>query len=379
MKDAAYVGVTTSVYREALDAALADPEGFAVRPEWSERLEQSFSRSFTTAHLQGRHDDVRSGGRGGHRGVLVGRVSGFDEATGLVRIKLSKPVAEGDVVYLYTPWGQTEPRRLEAGGDATITLRVRERVAVKDRLFRLAAADVGELGPRSGHRARGPAAHRAHDAPERGGGGACGAHGHRSDRGRAGHGVDGRAARRRKDGRAHRDARTRGARRARAPRPTGSPSSSSRSRERCSSRSATSRTCAGGPWRRSGSAAWPPAGAPPGAPRPVPQAPRPERTSPRPSGRRARAAPRRPRSSCVCVPARRRSRSRAAAPTAWTCSRVTLPRSSSALATRCARRARPCACACRRSSSMPTRPGWRTCSRRSGTPSSSATPACWPA
>ena len=146
MKDAAYVGVTTSVYREALDAALADPQGFAVRPEWSERLEQSFSRSFTTAHLQGRHDDVRSGGRGGHRGVLVGRVSGFDEATGLVRIKLSKPVAEGDVVYLYTPWGQTEPRRLETGGDATIALRVRERVAVKDRLFRLAAADVGGLG-----------------------------------------------------------------------------------------------------------------------------------------------------------------------------------------------------------------------------------------
>ena len=146
MKDAAYVGVTTSVYREALDAAVADPEGFAVRPEWRERLEQSFSRSFTMAHLEGRHDDVRSGGRGGHRGVLVGRVSGFEEATGRVEIKLSRPVAEGDVVYLYTPWGQTEPRRLEAGGDATITLRVRERVALKDRLFRLAAADVGELG-----------------------------------------------------------------------------------------------------------------------------------------------------------------------------------------------------------------------------------------
>ena len=34
MKDAAYVGVTTAVYREALDAALADPEGYDVRPEW---------------------------------------------------------------------------------------------------------------------------------------------------------------------------------------------------------------------------------------------------------------------------------------------------------------------------------------------------------
>jgi putative protease len=145
MKDAAYVGVTTAVYRDALDAAAADPGGYIVRPEWRSRLEQSFSRSFTTAHLEGDHDAVSSGGRGGHRGVLVGRVSGFDESTGAVAVKLNQPVAEGDVVYLYTPWGQTEPRRLEAGGDTTITLRVRERVAVKDRLFRLAAAEAGEL------------------------------------------------------------------------------------------------------------------------------------------------------------------------------------------------------------------------------------------
>ncbi len=145
MKDAAYVGVTTAVYREALDAAVADPEDYAVRPEWGARLEQSFSRSFTSAHLEGRHHEVRSGGRGGHRGVLVGRVSRIDDASGSVEIKLSKPVAEGDVVYLYTPWGQTEPRRTEAAGDETLTLRVRERVAVKDRLFRLAAADAGQL------------------------------------------------------------------------------------------------------------------------------------------------------------------------------------------------------------------------------------------
>ena len=38
MKDAAYVGVTTTVYREALDAALADPEGYEVHPEWMSRL-----------------------------------------------------------------------------------------------------------------------------------------------------------------------------------------------------------------------------------------------------------------------------------------------------------------------------------------------------
>jgi len=145
MKDAAYVGVTTAVYREALDAALADPEGYEVRPEWNARLEQSFSRSFTTAHLDGRHHEVRSGGRGGHRGVLVGRVAAVDERRGEVRVRLAKEVAAGDLVYLYTPWGQTEPVRVQEGGDAELTLRLRERVAVKDRLFRLAAADAGRL------------------------------------------------------------------------------------------------------------------------------------------------------------------------------------------------------------------------------------------
>jgi putative protease len=145
MKDAAYVGVTTAVYREALDAAFADPEGFKVRPEWSSRLEQSFSRSFTKAHLDGRHHEVRSGGRGGHRGVLVGRVAAVDERRGEVRVRLAKKVAAGDLVYLYTPWGQTEPLRVQEGGDAEITLRLHERVAVKDRLFRLEAADATQL------------------------------------------------------------------------------------------------------------------------------------------------------------------------------------------------------------------------------------------
>src|SRR5512137_2911657 len=101
MKDASYVAVTTAVYREALDSALADPEAYVVRPEWRSRLEQSFSRGFTTAHLEGRHHEVRSGGRGGHRGVLVGRVAAVDEAQGRVDVKLSQPVAAGDVVYLY--------------------------------------------------------------------------------------------------------------------------------------------------------------------------------------------------------------------------------------------------------------------------------------
>jgi len=145
MKDAAYVGVATAVYREALDEARARPESYVVRTGWMERLEQSFSRSFTMAHLEGRHWEVRSGGRGGHRGVLVGRVERVDDERGEVVVRLSRPVVAGDVVYLYTSFGQTEPQRVARAALDRLVLTTRERVTPKDRLFRLAAGDVDRL------------------------------------------------------------------------------------------------------------------------------------------------------------------------------------------------------------------------------------------
>ena len=183
MKDPAYVAVTTAVYREALDAALADPAEFTVSPVWLERLEQSFSRGFTTAHLEGRHATVRGGGSGGHRGVQVGRVEAVDEAAGRVTVRVDRELHRADVLQIYTVAGATDPARLEsllgpASGDAQqragdaeqraggaeqraggeryaaggerhaagggrqgagggrIVLRLRERVSVKDRVFR---------------------------------------------------------------------------------------------------------------------------------------------------------------------------------------------------------------------------------------------------
>ncbi|MGO8683494.1 MAG: peptidase U32 family protein [Thermoleophilia bacterium] len=176
MKDAAYVATATAVYRQALDAALADPEHYEVRDEWLRRLEQSFSRGFTNAHLEGDHAHVRSRGRSGHRGVAVGRVESMDEERGLVTIHLTAPLHDNDVVSIYTPVGQTEPVRVGAvrvaapghhrrsgasgaegkamasgsplvGADADelgdhVILQLTERVAVKDRLFRLSSGEI---------------------------------------------------------------------------------------------------------------------------------------------------------------------------------------------------------------------------------------------
>ncbi len=156
MKDPAYVAVTTAVYREALDAALDDPERFAVEPAWLARLEQSFSRGFTTAHLAGDHAAVRAAGRGGHRGVQIGRVEAVDEARGIVTVRVDRELHEADVVQIYTIWGATQPAPLAAllaGGRADaaalesgrIALRLSERVSVKDRVFRTSSGHSDEL------------------------------------------------------------------------------------------------------------------------------------------------------------------------------------------------------------------------------------------
>ena len=140
MKDAAYVAVTTAVYREALDAALADPEGYAVAPQWLSRLEQSFSRGFTTAHLDGEHAGVRAAGRG-NRGLQIGRVEAVDEARGQATVRVDHELHEADVVQIYTTRGATQPAPLASLlvgrlGGTRVVLRLPERVSVKDRVFR---------------------------------------------------------------------------------------------------------------------------------------------------------------------------------------------------------------------------------------------------
>ena len=151
MKDPAYVAETTAVYREALDAALEDPDGFAVSRAWLARLEQSFSRGFTTAHLAGQHAAVRATGRGGHRGVQIGRVEAVDESRGRVMVRVDRELHEADVVQIYTTWGATQPAPLAAllvegrlGGERLV-LRLSERVSVKDRVFRTSSGRVDEI------------------------------------------------------------------------------------------------------------------------------------------------------------------------------------------------------------------------------------------
>ena len=363
MKDPAYVAVTTAVYREALDAALADPEGFAVSPKWLARLEQSFSRGFTTAHLDGDHAAVRAGGRGGHRGVQVGRVESIDETRGEVTVRVERELHEADVVQIYTIWGSTQPARLAAllaggrPGDERLVLRLSERVSVKDRIFRTSSGQIDAFAADAvaGRSLARPIALAATLDGRRGGPARLKL---------SGAGVEVEVV-----GDAPLEAARTAAlsgrqsapsdRCAGAARPTSCALSSSPSMTACSSASATSRRCAARRWPSSTSGGWRGGGgrSPPPPRQPPPRQPPPRRQSPALAPPPSRlAAPRRP-SFCACAPAMNRSPGSTSPPSASTCGRATTSSSSSRPGRPRAAAAWRCGSAHPRYFTMPTRPG----------------------
>ena len=158
MKSPDYVYEVVSVYREALDALALDgaqPQPDDVRAGWRARLEEAFSRGFTTAYLEGeRGNAMMSYGRPNNRGVFVGRVEGVREdkraasegATFPWVANVAHEVAlhEGDVVEFWTNKGHftaVVPQDATAeSGHARIPIE--KRVGKGDRVFRVRNAQT---------------------------------------------------------------------------------------------------------------------------------------------------------------------------------------------------------------------------------------------
>lgn len=158
MKSAEYVASVVSVYRAALDRALADPDGFAVTPSETERLEEAFNRGFTEAYLADeRGNAMMSYSRPNNRGVPVARVAAT--APGKATLALERAVESGDTIEFWTATGRfAQPvGRIEAGGGevaaaparARVTIAVEQPVREGDRVFRVANAALLEAARRS--------------------------------------------------------------------------------------------------------------------------------------------------------------------------------------------------------------------------------------
>lgn len=130
MKSAEYVAIVTRIYRDALD-------GIA-RGEWApdegeiQRLALAFNRGFTEGYILGA-DDIMGREMPDNRGVLVGRILNCSGGVAVVSPTGGILPEPGDGVVLRS-------------GSAEIGFVVRERVDLRDGVFRLRVPDGARAG-----------------------------------------------------------------------------------------------------------------------------------------------------------------------------------------------------------------------------------------
>lgn len=145
MKSPEYVFAVTSVYRKALDAALAK-ENAAITDADRHRLTDAFSRGFTTAYLDGkRGNDIMSYQRPNNRGLFLGRVD--EVRDGAAYLKSAHALAEGDVLEFWTRKGNGTLTlgsvRTDKKGRYHLPLEGKTRtVKAGDRVFRVRSAEA---------------------------------------------------------------------------------------------------------------------------------------------------------------------------------------------------------------------------------------------
>lgn len=145
MKSPEYVFAVTSVYRKALDAALAK-ENAAITDADRDRLTDAFSRGFTTAYLDGkRGNDIMSYRRPNNRGLFLGRVD--EVCDGAAYLKSAHALTEGDVLEFWTRKGNGTltlgPVRTDKKGRYHLPLEGKTRtVKAGDRVFRVRSAEA---------------------------------------------------------------------------------------------------------------------------------------------------------------------------------------------------------------------------------------------
>ncbi|MFA4886243.1 MAG: U32 family peptidase [Desulfotomaculaceae bacterium] len=115
MKSVNYVAGVVKVYREALDAYLADPEHYLFNPSWREEISKVSHRSYTTGFLfgspgvSGQHYEGEIYRRSR---AFVGLVRDYDCASGMALVEQRNRFAVGDEVEILVPRGSNFSQKI---------------------------------------------------------------------------------------------------------------------------------------------------------------------------------------------------------------------------------------------------------------------------
>ncbi len=110
MKSAMYVAVVTSVYRKAIDRAIADPSGYTADPEWMPILESISNRHYTEGFYAGVPDaEAMNCGTSNYvrNSDFLGLVKSC--SGGYATVLCKGKFVEGELLYLFTPDAEDVP------------------------------------------------------------------------------------------------------------------------------------------------------------------------------------------------------------------------------------------------------------------------------
>lgn len=117
MKGINYLGSVVKTYRNAIDAYIADPDSYSVRPEWHSELYQIYHRAYCTGFYFGHPDDgskdtLNPGNT--HKGEIHSFIGKIIENRGknLYLIDIRNKLTPGDEIEILSPQGPARQTRV---------------------------------------------------------------------------------------------------------------------------------------------------------------------------------------------------------------------------------------------------------------------------
>ncbi|HWR38351.1 MAG TPA: U32 family peptidase [Patescibacteria group bacterium] len=137
MKSVHYVASVVKVYRQALDACLADPSGYAVRDEWREELVKISHREYTAGFFadDGQVRQIYTGSSYSQTHDFIGLVLAYDPVSQRALVEQRNNMKVGDEVEVLCPAGNNFHQSLEMmqdeeGQSITVAPHAQQRIHI---------------------------------------------------------------------------------------------------------------------------------------------------------------------------------------------------------------------------------------------------------
>lgn len=159
LKRPEYVAVVTSIYRKAIDRFLQNPGKFFISEEEYKKLLQIFNRSFTTGYYFGNPGkDLMSIDCPRNKGILLGKVVGFEPENSMTKILLQEELRVGDGIdirddegfgYVVTEFYVKNNKRFKAKPGEIVKIKTKGKVKEGSAVYKTSDAELLEEAKRS--------------------------------------------------------------------------------------------------------------------------------------------------------------------------------------------------------------------------------------